>query len=74
MKKLIIALFSLVMLTSCVAESEQQKKEKIREAYQEKSELVELSFNGETHEFVIFRYSEYRNGIAHWPGCKYCKH
>ena len=34
--------------------------------------LIELTFNGETHEYVIYR-SGYSGSVSHWEGCKYCK-
>jgi len=67
MKRLIVVLFGLIMFTSCGPGV-------YREAYQDRSELIELSFNGETHMFVLFECGSCSNGIAHWPGCKYCKH
>lgn len=35
--------------------------------------LRTITINGEKHEFVA-TYGSFSKGIAHWPGCKYCKH
>lgn len=57
---------------------ERERYERCSERYQENSRLFELTFKDEhgeerTHQFVSIRDSEYMNGIAHWPDCKYCK-
>jgi len=39
-------------------------------------DLVELTFHGETHQYVYYKYtSAYAASasIAHWPDCEYCK-
>ena len=38
--------------------------------------LVDLTFNGETHEYVFWEYGfgeNLRGSLSHWAGCKYCK-
>lgn len=36
------------------------------------TDLITLTVRGESHEFVLYHFSDWHNGIAHWPGCKYC--
>ena len=83
MKKILVFIIVLIFCCSCGPEKSKQQKERERyehysEKYQNSSQLFELTYkdkNGEmrTHQFVSIRGSEYMNGIAHWPDCKYCK-
>ena len=34
--------------------------------------IVEVTYNGETHEYLQFD-SGPQGGISHWEGCRYCK-
>ena len=44
----------------------------IEEFYQSKCYLIDLTFEGNTHQFLVYAY---RSGaMSHWPDCKYCKH
>lgn len=42
----------------------------------ERCELIDITFNGETHEYVKFLDGggDHQYGsLTHWAGCKYCK-
>ena len=73
MKKIIAIVIGLLLLCSCtVTITTDDGKSKSSIEVQKHSELVEIEFDGHTHEFV--RYSMgYEGGMAHWPDCKYCK-
>lgn len=82
MKKILVFIIMLTLCCSCEEKTSQQKEreryEHYSEQYQNSSKLFELTFKDEygekrTHQFVLVRNSEYMNGIAHWPDCKYCK-
>ena len=69
MKKFLILIIGLILFCSCGPEKSKQQKE------MERYELTFKDEHGEnrTHQFVSVRRSDYMNGIAHWPDCKYCK-
>lgn len=82
MKKILLLIIGFILFCSCEQKTPQQKEreryEHYSEQYQNSSKLFELTFKDEygekrTHQFVLVRNSEYMNGIAHWPDCKYCK-
>ena len=82
MKNILVFIIMLTLCCSCEEKTPQQKEseryEHYSEKYQNSSKLFELTYkdkNGEmrTHQFVSIRCSEYMNGIAHWPDCKYGK-
>ena len=83
MKKILLLIIGIVLCYSCCPEKSKQQKEmeryeKVSNVYQRRSNLFELTYKDEhgeerTHQFVSIRGSEYMNGIAHWPDCKYCK-
>ena len=73
MKKLILFItlvFACFCFSSC--HTEQEMIEDINKQVQKQSYLIELTFDGEKHEFVFFNGYE-NSGLSHWPGCKYCK-
>lgn len=39
---------------------------------QKYSKVIELTFEGETHQYIIFK-DYYCTGLTHLPNCKYCK-
>ena len=82
MKKILVFIIILTFFALVGKKTPQQKEreryEHYSERYQNSSKLFELTFKDEygeerTHQFVSIRDSEYMNGIAHWPECKYCK-
>ena len=83
MKKILVFIIVLIFCCSCGPEKSKQQKERERyenvsNTFQYHSDLFELTYkdkNGEkrTHQFVLVSTSDYMNGIAHWPDCKYCK-
>ena len=84
MKKILLLIVGIVLFCSCSCKQKtpqqikEERYERYSEKYQNSSKLFELTYkdkNGEmrTHQFVSIRGSEYMNGIAHWPDCKYCK-
>ena len=82
MKKILVFIIMLTLFCSCKEKTPQQKEreryEKVSNFYQPHSDLFELTFKDEygekrTHQFVLVSTSDYMNGIAHWPDCKYCK-
>ena len=82
MKKILVFIIMLTLCCSCEEKTSQQKEreryEHYSEQYQNSSKLFELTFKDEygekrTHQFVLVSTSDYMNGIAHWPDCKYCK-
>lgn len=84
MKKILMLIMAMVLTLFCSCE-QKSPQEKAKEdykfwskTYQGRTELFELSFPDEhgekrTHQFVMVHNSDYMNGIAHWPDCKYCK-
>lgn len=82
MKRILVFIIMLTLCCSCEQKIPQQiereKYEHYSEICQNNVQLFELTYkdkNGEkrTHQFVLVSISEYMNGIAHWPDCKYCK-
>lgn len=83
MKKILLLIIGIVLCYSCCPEKSKQQKEmeryeKVSNVYQHRSNLFELTYKDEhgeerTHQFVSIGDTEYMNGIAHWPDCKYCK-
>ena len=82
MKRILVFIIMLTFFCSCEKKTSQQKErekyEHYSETYQNNAQLFELTYkdkNGEkrTHQFVLVSTSDYMNGIAHWPDCKYCK-
>ena len=81
MKKVVYSSILYTLICLCVIVSScSVDKIKLHEHRQvilkEDSELYELTFNGETHEFVMWHNNEGQcavGGLCHWPGCKYCK-
>lgn len=81
MKKFIAILFGLICLVSCnetrtvyVNPNTGQEytsiiKDKvlINGKIDANYSVIEITVNGETHQYIRFR------GLAHWEGCKYCK-
>ena len=75
MKNFIIyLLFLTVVCYSCVT-TPTNERTAVQKEYGDTrdTKLVTLTVNNESHEFVTYNYSKWENGIAHWPGCKYCK-
>lgn len=82
MKKLIyiLGIFAL-LFTSCMTPEEYQeyqKKhyEKDRNELQGECTLFDITFDGETHQYVkwVHPYGNATIGsLTHWAGCKYCK-
>jgi hypothetical protein len=38
--------------------------------------LVDITFEGETHQYVLYRtgrHDDASGSLTHWEGCKYCK-
>ena len=83
MKKFIALLIGLFLVCSCCENKSPQQKQRAKyesmsKMYQDHAELIELTFKDEygenkTHQFVVTHCTEYKNGMAHWPDCKYCK-
>ena len=82
MKKILLLVIGIILFFSCEQKAPQQREREKYEYYSEKcqnnAQLFELTYkdkNGEnrTHQFDLVSTSEYMNGIAHWPDCKYCK-
>ena len=83
MKKILLLIIGIVLCYSCCPEKSKQQKEmeryeKVSNVYQRRSNLFELTYKDEhgeerTHQFVSITASDYANGFAHWPDCKYCK-
>ena len=82
MKKILLLVIGIILFVSCEQKAPQQREREKCEYYSEKcqnkAQLFELTYkdkNGEkrTHQFVLVSTSDYMNGIAHWPDCKYCK-
>ena len=83
MKKILVFIIMLTLCCSCCPKKSKQEKERERyerysKKYQSGVQLFELTFKDEygekrTHQFVSVSTSDYMNGIAHWPDCKYCK-
>lgn len=82
MKKILLLVIGIILFFSCEQKAPQQREREKYEYYSEKcqnnAQLFELTYkdkNGEkrTHQFVLVSTSDYMNGIAHWPDCKYCK-
>jgi len=78
--------FDLVLLAmilpACMSpeQYEEYKKEKQSEyqnEIQDECYLIDLTFEGETHQYVLYLHGEYtdhsRGSLSHWEGCKYCK-
>ena len=82
MKKILLLVIGIILFFSCEQKAPQQRErekyERDSEKYQNNAQFFELTYkdkNGEkrTHQFVLVSTSDYMNGIAHWPDCKYCK-
>lgn len=80
MKKILL-LIALICACSCCSdyerkEYEQRQHERKQQSIQDDCNLYEITFNGETHEYVYFN-DEAGNwavgSLTHWAGCKYCK-
>lgn len=64
------------IFTNCETQTPEQKKAADSKMIQNEVSLIELTFNGETHEYIWFHMDsgQYSKGsVAHWAGCKYCK-
>lgn len=73
----IVAFAIFFIVSSCVDKSPEQIKRENEDIAQKRSTLVDLTFNGETHEYVFYHRNfgdSSEGGLAHWEGCKYCKH
>ena len=83
MKKILVFIIMLILCCSCGPEKSKQQREReryesISHTCQDNCDLFEITLpdkNGEmrSHQFIIVNITDYRNGIAHWPDCKYCK-
>ena len=82
MKKFILPLISLLILSSCVYEVTPEEKKNSKSNYvQRHSTIIELTFENkdhvvETHEYVYFNTNDGNTRIGsatHWEGCAYCK-
>lgn len=71
MKNLILAIVVALMMCSCEIEKKKAVNRIPGDTYN--TQLLELSANGKTHEFIKYSSGKFNNGIAHWPDCKYCK-
>lgn len=77
MKKLILGFVACCFMVAC---GPKPTPEAIRarhsEWVKERCELIDITFNGETHEYVRYLdgYSDNQYGsLTHWAGCKFCK-
>ena len=75
--RIIILCFAICCLfTACNTLTSEDRKKLNSDQVQNVSTLVELTFNGETHEYVWYHQHTGQCGmasVAHWAGCKYCK-
>ena len=65
----------MLAVTMCFAScniSDEEARRKTSSGVQSHTKLIDVTFNGETHEYVYF-IGGYQGSIAHWEGCKYCK-
>lgn len=69
MKKFVILLFAALILCACNVDSEKVIHSDFCVGH---LRIIELTFNGETHEYVLYD-TGYRGSVSHWEGCKYCK-
>lgn len=81
MKKILL-LIALICACSCTctveymsdSEKKQLHRKNTSKNVQEHSEIVDLTFDGETHEYVYFyNIAGSMGSLTHWAGCKYCK-
>lgn len=72
MKKILIFAAFILCLSGCNYRTEEQRIESKRIYNQRNSSLTDITFNDETHEYVLF-IDGYRGSLCHWEGCKYCK-
>lgn len=80
MKKILL-LIALICACSCCSDFDREAYEKIKherkqQALQDDCHLYDITFNGETHEYVYFYDMEGNmttGSLTHWAGCKYCK-
>ena len=64
------------LFTGCEPQTPEQKKAADSKLIQNGVSLIELTFNGETHEYVWLNLGVgdcSKGSVAHWAGCKYCK-
>lgn len=70
MKKILLL---LVLLSTVGCDTRFTKDpEKIGRLVSSLATLIELTFDGETHEYVFYE-KGYEGSLSHWEGCKYCK-
>lgn len=75
-KKILMALVCTIALCSCttqvreekVVSTDTKKIEIIGDWYCLRCELVDVTIDNETHQYIIGDHK-----ICHWEGCKYCK-
>ena len=79
MKKLILGFVACCFMAAC-GPMEKPTPEAIRAKHSkwvnEHCELIDITFNSETHEYVKFLDGggDHQYGsLTHWAGCKYCK-
>ena len=71
MKKVLDILVAIFFLMSCSDSDREEQIKQYQVMIQKHTKLIEMEFNGSTHEFVWYG-SGYAAGLAHWPDCKYC--
>ena len=75
-RNIFFATVALFCHASCVQMTPAEMRAERSNKVQGHSYLVDITFNGETHEYV--RFDMYEDGhatgsLSHWAGCKYCK-
>lgn len=69
----------VVILCSCDIFEYKETSSRSQELLTSSAELVELTFEGHTHQFVFTHAfaggygTAYDVEIVHWPSCKYCQ-
>ena len=73
MKKLFIIILAVTAVFTTVSCDQTSGGIKDYDAQQvlSKLKLVELTFEGQSHQFV-FHHNLYDTELSHWPSCKYC--
>lgn len=73
MKHLFYIICTLVLLTGCSRIENENSTLTEDHGINFHLGLVDVQFNGETHEYVQYK-NGYGRSLSHWEGCKYCKH
>ena len=78
MKKIACLILLLIGIVSCGNYNENhtgptgEVRQDLEVMYQKQLRFYNIYHDGEWHEFV-FNAGLYEGGMAHWPGCKFCK-